>query len=430
MPDINDLRQKRAQVEAQAKTLAELENPTAEEGEEFDKLSTEFDELTAKIERLEKAEKMAAESSKPIKASTNGKVHATPKAPDVKGAQVARMVMAIGATGGNDPRRAAEYAEQTFGDKDVAMALNTTQSASGGTLVPQAFMPEMIELLRPFSIMRGLVSRVIPLPNGNLSIPKLTGGATSHYVEENADGVVSEQTTGDVQLSAKKLMTIVPVSNELIAYSGINGGIESMIVDDMSRAQGTRQDVAYIRGDGASNTPKGLRNLASVANVIAAVDSVSPTPAQVASDLAKLLLALLNANVSMIQPGYLMSPTTFVYLSNLLDGNGNKVYPEMANGMLGIYPCKWTNNIPANLGAGTNESEIGLTDFADCVIGDSLDLSIDVSKEASYKDPTTGEMFSAFSKDQTVIKLVSANDFGLRHDESTVWLTGVKWGSA
>lgn len=43
-----------------------------------------------------------------------------------------------------------------------------------------------------------------------------------------------------------------------------------------------------------------------------------------------------------------MSNRTYMKLFGLRDGNGNKVYPEMAAGMLKGYPIERTSAIPAN----------------------------------------------------------------------------------
>src|SRR3546814_7122383 len=89
-------------------------------------------------------------------------------------------------------------------------------------------------------------------------------------------------------------------------------------------------------------------------------------------DLGKLRLAVLTANIPMTQCGYIMSPRTLLFLENLRDGNGNKAFPEVAEGRLGIYPIGVTTSVPDNLGAGTNESEIYFGDFAQFQIGDKI----------------------------------------------------------
>lgn len=50
----------------------------------------------------------------------------------------------------------------------------------------------------------------------------------------------------------------------------------------------------------------------------------------------------------MIRCGWGMSNRTYMKLFGLRDGNGNKVYPEMAQGMLKGYPIQHTSAIPVN----------------------------------------------------------------------------------
>jgi HK97 family phage major capsid protein len=434
MPDINDLRQKRAKLNDEAQALATLEAAgtelTAEQVEAFASIQQEFAALTLQIQRLEVAEQMAAAVAKPLPTqgalAGNGYGYsAQPKTPDVKGAKVARMIQAIGATG-RGGREAAHYAETVLGDADVAMALNTGAATAGGVLVPKDFMADVVELLMPKSVVRSMGAIALPMPHGNLTVPKMTGGATSYYVSESQAGTASEQTFGDLSLSAKHMITLVPVSNQLLQYSGVNQNVESLIVGDMVNSMGLREDLAYIRGDGLANTPKGFRNLAPVANVVVA--SAGTSIALVETDLSKLELKLLNANVRMLKPGWVMNPTTFMFLMSQRDGNGNKVYPELAQNQLRGKPLAVTTQVPSNLGTGT-ESEVYLVDFADAIIGESGTVSLAISTEASYTDPVSGTVKNAFTSNQTLIRAVSSNDFGMRHDASVAVLTGVKWGA-
>ncbi len=419
--DINDMRRKRAANAEKAQQLAAIEaggtELSAEQLQEFETLKAENDQLTAKIERAEASEKMRAEAAKPLEVQGTLGFAATPKKPEVKGAKVARMVKAIGAVG-HGGREAANYAENTLNDPDVAAALNTTQGSAGGVLVPQAFMTEIIELLTPVSVVRSFNPTILPMPSGNLTIPKMIGGATSSYVSEGDDTKASAQTFGDLQLSAKSLRTLVPISNELINYSGITDAIESIIVRDMVNSQGLREDLSFISGDGKNNTPVGLRHSVTAANTLIASDG--STVQKVKNDLGSMQVALLNKNVLMLNAGWIFTPTIQIFLMDISDGNGNKVFPEMANGTLRGYPFKTSNQIT---------EEIYLTDFTDAIIGDAENTTISISQEASYIDPATKTLVSAFSRNQTLIRVISAHDFGMRHDESVAVLTKVLWKS-
>lgn len=434
--NINELRRERASINQQVQALAAIEAGgvalSAEQHTEFANLTTKFNEITGQIERAEAAERMAAAAAVPVDptpaavaAPAATSVPAQPKVPEVKGAKMARMVRALASAGG-DAQLASKLAiERGFGE-EVAMSLNTLTSSAGGILVPANLSSEVIELLRPKSVVRKLGARSMPITNGNITIPRLKGGAVVGYIGADSDMPSTEQQFDDLQLTAKKLAALVPIANDLLKYAGVNPNVDQIVIADLTAAIGAREDKAFIRDDGTANTPKGLRFWALAGNLIAASDGT--TIQKVDTDLNKAVLALEGANANMTQPGWLMAPRVFRFLSSMRDGNGNKVYPELDNGMLRGYPVGKTTQIPINLGAGANESEIYFVDFGDVFIGEEETLEIDYSKEATYKD-SEGNMVSSFQRDQTLIRVIAKNDFGPRHVESIAVLTGVTWGA-
>jgi len=265
----------------------------------------------------------------------------------------------------------------------------------------------------------------IPMATGTLNIPKLAGGGSASYIGENTDIPKTQPSFGTVQLTWKKLAAIVPISNDLLRFS--SPAADMIVRDDLVAAMAQREDAAFIRDDGQNNTPKGLRSWASSVNNVIPANATASLDT-VTTDLGKLVLALKQANVRFIRPGWLMSPRTEMYLLTLRDGNGNYAFrPEMLAGRLFGYPYAVTTQIPENLGGGNgNETEVYLVDFADAIIGESTQLIIDASTEASYID---NGLKSAFSLDQTVIRVIAEHDFAMRHEESVAVLTGVTWGA-
>ncbi|VWC26242.1 phage-like protein [Burkholderia pseudomultivorans] len=434
--NINELRRERAAVNQRVQALAQIELGgtalSAEQQAEFDQLSSKFNDLTAQIERAEAAERMAAAAAVPVDpapaavaAPAAASVPAQPKAQEVKGAKMARMVRALAAARG-DAQLASKIAiERGFGE-EVAMSLNTLSPGAGGVLVPENLSSEVIELLRPKSVVRKLGARTLPLSNGNITIPRLKGGAIVGYIGADTDIPTTQQQFDDLKLTAKKMAALVPIANDLIKYAGVNPNVDQIVVGDLTAAIGAREDKAFIRDDGTANTPKGLRFWALPGNVLPASDG--STLQKIETDLGKAILALENADANLTQPGWIMAPRTFRFLEGLRDGNGNKVYPELANGMLKGYPVGKTTQVPINLGDGADESEIYFADFGDVFIGEEETLEIDYSKEATYKD-ADGNMISAFQRDQTLIRVIAKNDFGPRHVESIAVLAGVTWGA-
>ncbi|WP_250483296.1 phage major capsid protein [Caballeronia sp. GaOx3] len=440
--NINELRRERANINQQVQALAAIEAAgtalSVEQHEEFATLSTNFTELTAQIERAEAAERMAAAAAvsidppaAAIAAPLMPSVPAQPKMPEVKGAKMARMVRALAAARGDTQLASKLAIERGFGE-EVAMSLNTLTPGAGGVLVPTNLSSEVIELLRPKSVVRKLGARTLPLSNGNITIPRLKGGAVVGYIGADTDIPATEQQFDDLQLRAKKLAALVPIANDLIKYAGVNPNVDQLVVSDLTSAIGAREDKAFIRDDGTANTPKGLLHWAVPANKIKASDG--STLQKVETDLNKVILALENSDANMVSPGWIMAPRVFRFLSSMRDGNGNKVYPELDSGMLKGYPVGRTTQVPVNLPIDPSKKEIGtqselyFADFGDLFIGEEETLEIDYSKEATYKD-SDGNVVSAFQRDQTLVRVIAKNDFGPRHVESIAILTEVKWGA-
>lgn len=344
--------------------------------------------------------------------------------PEEKGKKAARLIRAFIA-GKGDPDRAAHFAKKSWGDEAIAKALAEGTPEAGGYIVPPEYSTEIIELLRARAVVRQMGPTILPMSTNTIQIPKLTGGATANYIGENTNIPKTEQTFGQLTLTAKKLSALVPISNDLIRDSSPQA--DAVVRDDLVAALALREDIAFLRDDGTNNKPKGVRYWAHTDNVIAANATVNL--ANVTTDLGKLILALRKANVRFIRPGWILGPTAENYLMTLRDANGNFAFKdEMLRGTLFGFPYRVSTQLPENLGAGANESEIYFVDWADAIIGENMDLIIDVSREAAYHDGTN--VVSAFSLDQTVIKAITRHDFALRYDKSAAVLTGVTWSAA
>ncbi|HDU5942249.1 TPA: phage major capsid protein, partial [Klebsiella variicola] len=98
------------------------------------------------------------------------------------GAGMTRLVMSVAAGAGN-LQDAAKFASEELNDQSVSMAISTA-AGSGGALIPENMQNEVIELLSDRTIVRKLGARSVPLPNGNLTLPRSAGGATASYTGE------------------------------------------------------------------------------------------------------------------------------------------------------------------------------------------------------------------------------------------------------
>lgn len=430
------MRSERAELNTKLQALAKIEstggNLSTEQLQEFTTLEAQIADLSAKITRAEQAEKSAAMSAVPVDEGAQGaqsppagRVEGPYAEKQKPGAKMAQMVRLLAAAQGNQQAAAQMAKEGNYG-ADVFMALSTVTPGAGGVLVPTNFAADVIEGLRPTSVLRRMGVTSLPLNNGNLTMPRITGNTVVTYIGTEQDIPLTGMTFADTKLSAKKAAALVPVSNDLLRMSGVNPRVDALVANDLTVSMGLSEDLHFIRADGSGVLPKGLRHWAIAQHVLPA--PATPNLSQIDLFLGGLMLRIETANVMMTSCGWLMHPRTLRWLQTLRDGNGNKAYPEIDQGMLKGYTVGLSNQIPVNLGVEGDESEIYFVNFADMMIGEDMDLVIDFSKEAAYKD-AGGNMVSAFQRDQTLVRVIAKHDFGPRHVECITVGTGVKWGA-
>jgi HK97 family phage major capsid protein len=347
--------------------------------------------------------------------------------------------------GARGDRDKAVRAAQIMGRHDVAEALEKSiQKAmsagdplAGGFLVPQEFSTDVIELLRASGVVRSLNPLTMAMSEG-IKIPKITSGSTATYIGENTNIPKSELGTGQIQLSFKKLAALVPISNDLIRKSV--PGADGIVRDDVVRAVASREDLAFIRNDGTSGTPKGIKHWIAAANKFNANGTVNL--ANVTTDLGKAVRLLMDANITLtmqqgaaavdVRPGWIFAPRIWQYLFTVQTSLGTYAFrDEMLRGTLWGWPFRVTSQIPITMSAGADtggtQSEVYFGAFAHAVIGEALGIIVDASQEAAYHDGSA--VVATYSQDQTVIRVITEHDFALRHDRAFSLIEQATWGA-
>jgi HK97 family phage major capsid protein len=330
--------------------------------------------------------------------------------------------------------KASEFVANRFGDDVVARALVSNVTGEGGALIPQDFMADLIELLRAMTAVRGAGPMEVGMPMGNLTIPRLAGGATASYQLETDDIAISQERFDDVNLVAKKLTAMVPVSNDLIRRAPI--GVEEIVRDDLVQTIARREDLAFMRGDGTDKGPVGMRHLASAGNIITvAAMPATPGPGDqltaILAGASAAILALQNGMSRMIRPVWIMAPTIARFIATARDQVGGFYFKdEIEAGRFEGYPIRLTQQIPTNLSIATyaNGSEIYFVDMADFIIADTYNVVVDASDVASYNDGTG--MVSSFQRDQSLFRVIAEHDVNMRHLQSLVVLLTQDWAFA
>lgn len=474
---IADLKKQRATVYEAYNALAQKATLTEDERKDHDAKEKEIVALDDQIARVEKAQKAAAATAQPV--AGQERVAATPEKDPYLSDEVAKrlglgtarslviggMVKMIG-KGGGMLRLAREEAAELYGaEHPVTKALVTSVGASGGFIVPPDYMNEIIELLRPETVVRSSNPRVIPMPRGTMTLPNQKTPATASYGAEGAKIASSQQTVGQIVASFKKLTALVPVSNDMMRYA--DPAVDAFVRDDLVDVLALREDLAFMLGDGTQNTPRGFLsfangwvlqnsgtagNFSSTANSTAAVDGAPGDPLQglnggnfatstqaftlatVAAELGAMVNYLDTANVKAKNRVWFMNPRSYNYLYNVQNSLGVYVYrDELNKGTLLGYPVKKSTQIPTNIwntdGSHKDCSFIFLVEMPQAMILDSMTLELAVSREGTYVD-AGGNTVSAFQYDQTLIRAIAEHDFQMRHDSAIAVDQLVRWAPA
>ena len=418
------------QMQAIVEAIGENGEMTAEQQTQFDALKAEDDKIAAQIAQAEDLERRRAAAARPVAplpgVTAPQPVASVPAAPAEKGLSFARMARTIAAAGGI--HHVALQIAEANGDSGLFANQNMGSGAAGGFLVSEDVSTEVIELLRPLSVVTAMGPRIVPMPNGNLTTNRRATGANFGYGGEQQDIQATGVTFGQVKLSAKKLSGLIPISNDLLRTAST--AVDRLIRDDALADAAQIQDRYFLRGSGTDFAPKGLRwQHLGTPQAATHVLTMTATPdlQKITNDLGRLELALGNANVVYTGAHWVMSPRTAMFLTNIRDGNGNLAFPEMQDGMLRKKPLHVTTEIPDNLGGGT-ESEIMLVHPAHVLVGEHMGIEVAMSTEAAYKD-ASGTMQAAFSRDETLLRMIMQHDIGLRHLPAVSILTGVTWGA-
>ena len=361
----------------------------------------------------------------------------------------------MAAAGGGNIRMAREEAKAIYGENHpVTRALNVSGGASGGFIVPPDYMNEIIELLRPETVVRSSGGRIIPMPRGTMTLPGQASPATATYGSETKAIGSSQPSLNQIVATYKKLTALVPVSNDMMRYA--DPAVDAFVRDDLVQVLAIREDLAFLLGDGGSDTPRGFLSFAQAyaslqtggaaglfltsANSTAAakgnfITSTSAyTLATVNAELAGAINKLDTANVRARKRTWFMHPRTRNYLYNVQNSLGLYVYrDEMDGGKLLGYPFRTTTQIGTNYyntdGTAQDCSFVFLVEMTEDMILDSMQLELAVSREGTYVD-ANGVSQSAFQNDQTLIRAIAEHDHQLRHDAAVAVIQFVRWAPA
>lgn len=356
-----------------------------------------------------------------------------------RGIALARGLRAMAIAKG-DPSRAVEVVKDwqsrsRFSSDDMLRdvvskgVISPATLASGGIFITPNLYGEFVEILYPKSVVRQIAGiQFDTLPSGQLKIHREAGsGITTAWLGDSPavpTTNASEPTVQSYTMTVKTLAATAAIQNVEMRRQDAGTNIDQKILKIIQRDASNALDVAYLRYLGGSNAPKGLRGWIKSTQQIAmdatkSIDTISKELTKMSSDVE-------SANVIMENGCYIMSSRSRSYLGSLRTTLGVYVFEELRglNPTFNGYPVYVTNNIPNNLGGGT-ESEIYFVDASKIIIGDGVDMQIKVITEGNYL--RGGVQQSTSINDETAFTFMSETDLCLLYDQAGSVLTGVTY---
>ena len=316
-----------------------------------------------------------------------------------------------------DPERAAEIAYKSYGDDDMRREIKALTAASptdGGFLVPETYASEVIPLLYAQAIVMKLGATKLEMDSGSMNIPKVGSGATAEYTGEARRGKKSGATFKNVRLSAKKLMTKVPISNDLIRSNAYSA--DQIVLKDAVKAMALRMDKAALVGSGTEFEPKGLYSMSEIPRITLDAEPNEKTT-------GKMLGELIRREADTSKLGWAMNGLAWEAFFNVVNQMGLYIYREQMDSerKLSGHEFAISNQIPTK----NEKTSIILGDWSEFIIGEQMDMQSEMFREGSILDDE-GNTLSALDNDLTILRIISLHDFAVRHPESFVIADGIQ----
>ena len=276
-------------------------------------------------------------------------------------------------------------------------ALGEDTGATGGFLVPDEFTADVIMKegeLTPFATSEFI--RVIPMGTDTMNVTVLDTRPTVDKFGENkppADNV--EPRWSRVELRARKFGEVIPISNEVLSDANI--GVLEFLRDLYAEVLAEKKNQLVTNGQGAQE-PQGFRNDDRIATF--AFTGTQTSSADIIDWVDGLFwrLKAKERRNAVWTASSLMLET----LDKIKDDEGRPLMGRLTDSPFRTLKGRVVlenDDIPDDLGGGSDESELIFANFKKYVVGDRQSMTVDTD--------TGGKFFEA---DQTAMRVTERYD--------------------
>ena len=300
---IKELIEKRAKVWETAKNFIDTHETESgifspEDAATYERMEKEIVDLTASIERKQRAESLEAAFNEPVNTPLIGR----PAQQEEKTGRASNAYM-------------EDFGAHLRGRRPIHNVLSEGVPADGGYLVPEEFERQIVVGLEEENVVRRL-AKVIST-SAERKIPVAVTHSVAQWTAENGAYTESDPEFGQTTIDAYKLTDLVKVSIELLQDSMFN--LESYIANEFGRAFGIAEEEAFCIGTG-SGQPTGIFTASGGEVGLTAAEKTEISSDELI-DLVYALKAPYRRNAK-----FLMNDKTVKSIRKLKDGNGVYVW--------------------------------------------------------------------------------------------------------
>ena len=305
---IQELREKRKKTWDTARDFLDSKRNangvlSEEDSKTYDAMEQTIVDLGKEIQRLERQAEIEAELNKATSTPVLGKP-ATPDVTEKTG------------TASDAYKTAFWNSVRNRNWIDVHNDLQVGTDTEGGYLVPDEYEKKLISALEEENVFRPLATK-IQTSSGDRKIPVITQKGEASWMEEEEAYSLSDDSFGQIALSAYKVGTAIKISEELLNDSVFD--LPSYIAKEFARRIGSKEEEAFLIGDGKGK-PTGIFNATGGAE-----DGTSTSTANITFDDVMELFYSLRSPYRK-KAVWVLNDSTVKALRKLKDNTGNYIW--------------------------------------------------------------------------------------------------------
>jgi HK97 family phage major capsid protein len=285
--------------------------------------------------------------------------------------------------------------------------------SQGGSLKPEYFSDEIIEVLRDVTVLLQAGARTQEV-EGKFNIGKLNSAAVAAFVLPGEEPTIPTPNTASVILDPKKIMGVVRSTGDMMRDPSWSGA--ETLTNDMMDAIGVESDKQGLVGNGTGANPTGIIRQLDASykfNKTAAFTQGNLTSIIADLDKAERLVRESKIPFQGNSPGWVFTSKTLMALKSLRESGIWIFRQQLDQGMLNGYPVYVTDSISGTGASGGDPIFFGL--WAQVYIGIQGGVMVDLDSSQE------------FTKDNILVRGISHMDVKLRHQKAVACIDAVTY---